>query len=608
MAEDSGGAGGGTATAPSAPAGPAAPKAEEPVAQPEKTTPTGEGSSATATEAAPADGSGEPAAPQDAVEDGAHDAASSSDRGQAREQSGTSDADGEKSELAQAVQGKVQEVTPPERLRTVGDEVRNISGTATTARDQGEQATTAIGQAWNDSAGEATRNRADSVTTEADTLDKEATALADYTNAAAAHVDDGIQRREAVVSSNDMPYQLSHLLPDADRNVARGQIEAATVRDVNREDEITAAGIRSLEVGQGPAQLPQPPEGATREQIEEHWNELAREQPELVGNQDGVPAVARDTANRIVLGLERDALVAERDGLVAEREQVGRGPRNDPEYGELSDEILDLDGKIDALNELQERLGGVSPDGERYYLLGVDGDDDGRFIVANGDPDRADNVATFVPGMMTDLDNFEGVLKTADAIAEEARASGESVSSIAWFDYDAPDWFSDAASGSYAEDAKDELAGFQQGLRDSHEGAPSHNTLIGHSYGSTVAGTTARDYRDLPVDDFISVSSPGLGVDHASELNLPPGRVWATEADNDLVADLGSAPLGLAPHGTDPTASGFGSEFFRTDPGPPQEADYSDTGSHDRYIRGEVPNPGLRNIGDIVAGNQPTER
>ncbi|MGC7097364.1 alpha/beta hydrolase [Amycolatopsis lurida] len=627
MAEDSGGAGGGTATAPapSAPAEPAAPKAEESAPPAEKSAPASEGSSGGSTEDTAADKPAEtgPESPEKA--DGAAPESPEQQNGEsanrdvqasgdpagerastdAGERTGASGEGGDKSELEQAVRGQIQEVTPPERLRAVGDEVRNVSETATTARDDGQQPTNAIGQAWNDPAGESTRNRADSVTTEADTVEKEAKALADYTNAAADHVENGIQRRKEPIRSREIPHQLTHLLPGADGDVARGQIEADAVRDVNREDEITAANIRSIEIGQGSAQLPQPPEGASREDIERHWNDLAEKQPELVGNQDGVPAVARDKANNILLGQERDAMAAERDRLAAERDQILRSPRTDHEYGQLNDEIQDLDRKINALDKLQTRLEGPTPDGERYYLLGIDGDEDGKFIVANGDPDRAENVATFVPGMMTDLASFESVLKTSDDIAKEARASGESVSSIAWFDYDAPDFFNDAASTSYAEDAKDDLAAFQQGLRESHDGAPSHNTLIGHSYGSTVAGTTARDYRDLPVDDFISVSSPGLGVDHASELNLPPGRVWATESNNDIIADLGSIGLG---HGADPTNEHFGSERFRTDPGPPQEADYWDRGSHDRYIRGDVPNPGQRNIGDIVAGNRPDEQ
>ncbi|MBN6039087.1 alpha/beta hydrolase [Amycolatopsis sp. 195334CR] len=594
MAEDSGG---GAAPAPSAPAEPApaepaAPKAEESAPPAEKAAPAGESTPESSTKDA-AEGGGPASSEKAAAPD---------ERAEPQER--TSGDDGGKSELEQAIQGQVQDVTPPERLRAVGDQAREVSGTATAARDDGEQAANAVKQAWNDPAGEATRNRADSVTAEADTLGKDATVVAEYADAAAGEVGDGIERRKSVVRSNDDAYLQSHLLPDADREVARGQIEAVTVRDVNREDEITAANIRSLEAGQG-SQLPQPPEGATREDIERHWNDLAEKQPELVGNQDGVPAVARDKANDILLGRERDALTAERDRIAAERDQLLRSPRTDREYGELTNEIQDLDGKIEALDKLQTRLEGPTPDGNRYYLLGIDGDDDGKFIVANGDPDRSENVATFVPGMMTDLDSFESVLKTTDDIAKEARASGESVSSIAWFDYDAPDWFTDAASTSYAENAKGDLAAFQQGLRESHDGAPSHNTLIGHSYGSTVAGTTARDYRDLPIDDFISVSSPGLGVNHASELNLPPGRVWATESNNDFIADLGSTGLG---HGADPTGEHFGSERFRTDPGPPQDADYSDTGSHDRYIRGDVPNPGQRNIGDIVAGNRPSEQ
>ncbi|MFD8492808.1 alpha/beta hydrolase [Amycolatopsis sp. NPDC059657] len=56
-----------------------------------------------------------------------------------------------------------------------------------------------------------------------------------------------------------------------------------------------------------------------------------------------------------------------------------------------------------------------------------------------------------------------------------------------------------------------------------NQGDPSHNTTVGHSYGTTVIGHAARD-EHLAVDDIVFVASPGVGVNHASELGLPAER------------------------------------------------------------------------------------
>ncbi|HEY2763441.1 MAG TPA: alpha/beta hydrolase [Pseudonocardiaceae bacterium] len=79
---------------------------------------------------------------------------------------------------------------------------------------------------------------------------------------------------------------------------------------------------------------------------------------------------------------------------------------------------------------------------------------------------------------------------------------------------------------------------FQDGLRATHQGPPSHNTVLGHSYGSTVVGYAARDHR-IVADDVIFVGSPGVGVEHATDLHLPPSHVWSSHAANDLVRPLG---------------------------------------------------------------------
>ena len=67
------------------------------------------------------------------------------------------------------------------------------------------------------------------------------------------------------------------------------------------------------------------------------------------------------------------------------------------------------------------------------------------------------------------------------------------VSVTTWMGYDSPmNVFTDAPSTSYAHDGAPALDSFQAGLRASHvdvaAAGPSVNTVIGHSYGSTLVG------------------------------------------------------------------------------------------------------------------------
>ncbi|EWM67522.1 LOW QUALITY PROTEIN: membrane protein, partial [Micromonospora sp. M42] len=108
------------------------------------------------------------------------------------------------------------------------------------------------------------------------------------------------------------------------------------------------------------------------------------------------------------------------------------------------------------------------------------------------------------------------------------------------------------------------------------------------SYGSLVVGAAARDH-GLSADALVFVGSPGVGVDHATELRMRAGEVWSSTAPDDVIrlarppdelarrALLAGTPLGpalavLDPHaerlwfGADPSAPGFGGRRFPSAP------------------------------------------
>ena len=173
----------------------------------------------------------------------------------------------------------------------------------------------------------------------------------------------------------------------------------------------------------------------------------------------------------------------------------------------------------------------------------------------------------------------------------------------------------DAASESYAEGAKKDLDRFQDGLRATHEGAPSHNTVIGHSYGSTVIGHTAHT-EGINADALVFVGSPGVGVENASQLNFPTDHVYATVAEHDMIHLANSLQVDQyghvydLVHNFDPTIPRFGDHVFASDPGTAGSMPSGLSGeAHSQYwdTHGDAECRSLRNMGRIIAGQQPTE-
>lgn len=199
----------------------------------------------------------------------------------------------------------------------------------------------------------------------------------------------------------------------------------------------------------------------------------------------------------------------------------------------------------------------------------------------------------------------------SDLMYASARDAGSpSTSVITWIGYDAPQKVWNAAETDYADNAKEDLGRFQDGLRVTHEGAPSHNTVLGHSYGTTVVGHAARD-ETLSADELVFVASPGTGTEHASELNIDPKHVHSTTAEHDIIRVTNVDPFDLDhsdsavngdPHGIDPTNPKFGGNVFESDPGTegPWVAGGLSEAAHSEYWN--EGNPALRNMGKIIAG------
>lgn len=370
-------------------------------------------------------------------------------------------------------------------------------------------------------------------------------------------------------------------------------------------------------------------QGRPPQQVHAWWQSLTPQQqeqvladyPALVGGLDGVPATDRDTANRTVLNADITSLTDRRTAL-DDRERYIRDMADQGRLQELYpgagnpvgaamaelDDITGarkgIDATLTGAHTIQDRL--EDPSKPPALLLGFSSAGDGRAIVSVGNPDLSDNVVTYVPGTMADLPGVGGDLKRADLMAKDAAdldPSGRSTAAILWLGYDAPDLPTNAASSSYADDAIDPLQSFQSGLRATHEDAPSHNTVIGHSYGSTTVGYAARDADGLAANDLIFVGSPGVGVNSASDLHIQgdAGNVWGSTAKNDII-HVTSVPgmLDVKRFGEDPSGAGFGGRTFTSADGSWGPIDSTTT--HSAYW--DRHNPSHESIAYIVTGQQ----
>jgi len=196
----------------------------------------------------------------------------------------------------------------------------------------------------------------------------------------------------------------------------------------------------------------------------------------------------------------------------------------------------------------------------------------GRIVEVFGDLVAADRIAVLVPGVANNGENFIAGLgdvpERAPAVqaqalfdATSAATPSQHVAVVAWLGYDAPQSVGrDAAREELARAGASSLDSFARNLASLRPGA--HVTVIGHSYGSVVAGLAAAD---LPaqVKDIVVVGSPGMGVARARDLHSP-ARIWAGQSTLDWIDWLPTIQVMGAGHGTMPATPGFGDTVFGT--------------------------------------------
>ncbi|MFC8917915.1 alpha/beta hydrolase [Streptomyces sp. NPDC057116] len=381
-----------------------------------------------------------------------------------------------------------------------------------------------------------------------------------------------------------------------------------------------------------------PPKDGTAAQNAEWWKGLSPEEQAThlslnsaaVGAMDGLPATVRDEANRAVLRDEHSsAAIALQKHLAGEPKRLEMkytlrgdpiGERETDEWKKWNEERKRLQGRVDGMGAIQSRFDATGKDGlPEAYLLGFDpeGMGKGKVILANGNPDTADHTAVYVPGTGTNLPTIEGDLNRSEELWRQSNkmAAGATVSTITWFDYDAPlsampytdggGLLPEAMYDDQAAEGGPNLRAFLDGNREAHlaaSGDKGHTTLMGHSYGTTLIGDAVKSYSPgffdgpLKADDIIAVGSPGMQADHAADLGVERGHMWAmaAPASKDQVPLAGSL-VGLGDHGVVPTDPEFGANIMKTD-----AEDHSD---YWRVNEDNTPSTSLKNQARIIVGD-----
>ncbi|OBI14781.1 hypothetical protein A5712_03045 [Mycobacterium sp. E2327] len=323
-----------------------------------------------------------------------------------------------------------------------------------------------------------------------------------------------------------------------------------------------------------------PPSGTSAEEANRWWKTLNGEQqgrliaehPPELGNLNGIPVAVRSRVNEAVMNddLRRVEELAKSRGV-----GVNDVLAQPVEYGLTGVAI----GRY--ANAFRTQNGLRAPDGVAdVFLLKYQPEafgGEGSAAIAVGNPDTAVNTAVLVKGAATSV--REGTLAEAEGVRlyrESARADwGNPTAVVTWIGYDAPNNWVDPGlrEVEMARHGARVLAADVNALAITHEGAPTHMTLVGHSYGSTLVADAAAAF-GMRANDVVLIGSPGTDLAHsAADFHLPKGgHLYVGAASGDAVTWLparvtgpGLIGVSFGGLGNDPAVDGYGSTRFKAE-------------------------------------------
>jgi pimeloyl-ACP methyl ester carboxylesterase len=391
-----------------------------------------------------------------------------------------------------------------------------------------------------------------------------------------------------------------------------------------RTDGYDPAAIQALDAPESPAKpeapVPLPPPGSSAEDVNRWWKTLTPEQqqqliaahPPDLGNLNGIPVDVRGAVNNAVMNDDlRRVEDLFKNGVT--RQDV----LNDPaKFGLSPSAILRYTNACQARDGLAkagqatDKWPGNHPP---VYLLRYEPEafgGEGAAAIAIGNPDTAANTAVLVKGLGTGV--REGTLTNPDGVRlyeETARADwNKETAVVLWVGYDAPNTWHDPGlyEPNMARTGGQLLAADVNALGVTHQGAPTHMTVVGHSYGSTVVSDAAAAY-GMHSNDVVLVGSPGTDLAHsAADFHLSPGGhlyVGAASADPvtwspGQVRGPGLIGPTLGGLGDDPSVDGYGSTRFKA-----ENPQYTANPIYDHSHYFDNGSESLFSIADVVSGH-----
>ena len=282
--------------------------------------------------------------------------------------------------------------------------------------------------------------------------------------------------------------------------------------------------------------------------------------PTAVGALDGVPAWARDRANRLLL------------------DRALRDSRLPPAAA--------LTAGVVARRIAAEEAAGRQV---QLHLLDLSGD---RVVLALGDLDTADVVALLVPGIgNSPADDLGNLVSNARhvGVAAQAAAPGATVATVVWLGYRPPSSLASAITRTAAWRGGPALAAALAGLAASRTATGTghpRTTVVAHSYGTLVVDEAADVPGRLAADAVVLLGSPGM-EDDAGSLEAP--AIFDAASAGDVVPRLDW----FGDHGTGEAA--YGSTGLPVTPAM----------GHSDYLDPDYPT--LAAVGEVVAGRRAPE-
>ena len=396
-------------------------------------------------------------------------------------------------------------------------------------------------------------------------------------------------------------------------------------------DRATASALTTAAAPQAPPRpsAPKIPEmGTDPQQVKQWWESLrpqeqqllSDEEPERLGNLNGIPVATRDYANRRVMTRDLDRVRraaanagVSNEAVLADPGRYGLTQRDVTRYrnAEQVETGIDFNGQPDGNHVPKHPIFLHTYEPEAYG-------GQGRAALAIGNPDEADNTTVLVPGTGNSVrDRYFGKPDALNVYYEIQTADPTKKNSVVlWMGYDAPDSPTDLriAQTDLARHGGSMLASDVNAFDVTNGAKDSHVTVIGHSYGSTTVADAAAGF-GMRTDDVVLIGSPGTDLaKSAADFHLPDGgHVYVGAASSDPVTHLGGAQIPITPFppgpfdvphpgipvglGTDPALDGFGSTRFKAEvPGLTNPF-----GDHSEYFTGG--SESLYAIGDIASGN-----